>query len=298
MTNVSIIGSSRIVEEHIRACIQQNINIIGIFSFKKKSNSCMKLSKKYKIQMFNDFKKFLIFSKNNKSNFIIAPRIIDNEQSLKSCLKYGKKIFIEKPVFENYRKFEKYEKYQNRIFIGFNRIYYKNVQILRSKLRNTKNEILVVCPEKNLRSVNTNSCHIISILVYIFGNLNLIYKQKEKNKIFCIFKAKKSYITIIFKFKSKDLFRIENFSSNEKIILSPIEILKTYNSLVIRKYKNNNIYSLKKLKETNEYDLTNIKPGFLEQMKQFKLFIKSNKKIINNIIFAKEVIKICNKITL
>ena len=47
--NLSIIGSGRIVEEHIKAALNNNINIKYIFSPRKNSKNAIKLSKKYKI---------------------------------------------------------------------------------------------------------------------------------------------------------------------------------------------------------------------------------------------------------
>ena len=46
--NLSIIGSSRIVEEHIKAAKKLNINIKYIYSSKVNSKNLSKLSDKYK----------------------------------------------------------------------------------------------------------------------------------------------------------------------------------------------------------------------------------------------------------
>ena len=49
--------------------------------------------------------------------------------------------------------------------------------------------------------------------------------------------------------------------------------------------------------EINENDYSNnCKPGFFKQMKDFKLFVIKNKKILNDLKFGHEVIKICNRI--
>ncbi len=296
MTNVSIIGTSRIMEEHIKACQKLKINIIGIYSTSTGTKSLDYLAKKYKILKFKNLNQFLSYSRRKKSHFILAPRLVDNEKLIKKCLKIGTKIFIEKPVFLNHRKFKNYLQHDNRFFVGFNRIFYRNVNFLKKRLNNKKNEILVICPEKNKTSIVSNSCHIISILYYIFGKLNIIYKRKNRNQIYCILKSKLSFITIIFHFKSKDLFRIESFNKKEKIIMSPIENLKIFKNLFVTKYKNNNIYSLNKTLEINEFNYTKIKPGFLDQMQNFKLFIKNKKKIINNLTFSSEIVKICNEI--
>ena len=63
----------------------------------------------------------------------------DNKKVLLACCKTGKKIFIEKPVFLEKKQFKKFIKYKKQIFVGYNRIFYKNVEFLKKKIKNSKN---------------------------------------------------------------------------------------------------------------------------------------------------------------
>ena len=79
---LSIIGSSRIVEEHIKAAIKNNFSIMYIFSSNRKSKNVIKLAKKYKIQNLDNFGIFIKLSKKINSNYLIAGRIKDNHYYL------------------------------------------------------------------------------------------------------------------------------------------------------------------------------------------------------------------------
>ena len=78
--------------------------------------------------------------------------------------------------------------------------------------------------------------------------------------------------------------------------MSPIEQLKIFSKVVVKKNKNNFLYSPKLESCRIEYENNNFKPGFEKQMKEFEYFTKG-KKIINNFYFSKKIIEICEKIT-
>ena len=298
MINLSIIGSSKIVEEHIKSALKNNIKIICLFTTNPKSKNIQYLKKKYKISyIFISFNEFLKFSKLHKSNYLICPRIKDNKKFIIKCLKQTKsKIMVEKPLFLNSNEYKNFYNSNNRIFICYNRIFYKNINFLKKKL-NKKNYFSVICPEKNKKSIITNSCHIISIFCYLFKNLKVKIIKKFSKIIEINLYNQNNFIKILFSFDNNENFKIETFNNKNKILISPIENLKIYNDIRII-YKNNiRIYEPKKIMEIKEHNYSkNCKPGFFNQMKQFKLFVTKNKKILNDLKFGHAVIKICNKI--
>lgn len=299
MVNLSIIGSSKIAEDHIRSALKNNIKIICLFTTNRKSKNISYLQKKYQIKnIFINFNEFLKFSETHKSNYLICPRIKDNKKFLIKCLKKTKsKVMVEKPLFLNSSDYKSFYKFNNRIFICYNRIFYKNINYLKNKINNKKNYLSVVCPEKNRKSIVSNSCHIISILCYLFKNLKVRICNKLSNIIEVNLYNKKNLIKILFSFNNNENFKIETFNNKNKIIISPIEKMKIFNNLRIV-YKNNiRIYEPNKILEINENDYSNkCKPGFFKQMKNFKMFVIKNKKIYNDLKFGHEVIKICNRI--
>ena len=101
----------------------------------------------------------------------------------------------------------------------------------------------------------------------------------------------------MFSFNNNENFKIETFNNKDKVIISPIEKLRIFNDLKIVKKNNIRIYKPNKILEIDENNYSNnCKPGFFEQMKNFKMFVIENKKIFNDLKFGHEVIKICNKI--
>jgi len=297
MKNLSIIGSGRIVEEHIKAALLCNIKVRYIFSSRVGSKNAERLSKKYKIENIETFKKFISLSTKVNSNFLIAGKIAKNSFYLKECIKTKKKIFIEKPVFLKSKDFKKYLVSNNQVFVGFNRIFYKNIGFLKDLISKSQHlTINCFCPELNRTRVVSNSSHIISILFFLFKEIKLIYKHKKKKSVFLRYNLpNNNTVNLLINYKAIANFKIEIASENFFIELPSIEELKIYNKLKKINYKNNNIYKLKCSYSMSEYDFNDIKPGIFFQMQKFKKFCEG-KKIINNLKFAQKIIKICEQI--
>ena len=99
--------------------------------------------------------------------------------------------------------------------------------LLKLNLIKKNINVLVKCPENNKQNIVKNSCHIISILFYIFGDLKLDRKNKNKNFINCLLRDKKnSHINLIFNLSNSDNFSIEIFDEKKRYLLLPIEKLK------------------------------------------------------------------------
>jgi len=297
MLNLSIIGSGRIVEEHIKAALLNNIKIKYIFSSRAGSKNAINLSKKYNIENIDTFDRFIFLSAKAKSSFLIAGMIGKNSFYLKECIKTKQKILIEKPVFLKSKDFKKFFIANNQVFVGFNRIFYKNIGLVKKLISKSKHiTINCLCPELNKTRIVSNSSHIISILLFLFKKIRLIYKHKKQKSIFLRYGLpNNNVVNFLINYKAIANFKIELISDNFFIELPSIEELKIYNKLKKTNYKNNNIYKLECSYSMSEYNFNNIKPGILLQMQEFKKFCQG-KKIINNLKFAYRVIKICEKI--
>ena len=293
MENLSIIGTSNIIIQHLKAIKKTKLNLISIYSTRKNISKISKIAKQYKIKkIFLEFDKFLEYANSLNSHFLIAPRIRDNEKILHKVISktYKTKIFIEKPIFTKSIKFELLKKNNSRIFVGYNRCFYKNVEYLKSL--NFKNAVIQVnCTENSISEIRTNTCHLISILIYLFGKIKLISRYRDNRMIYCSFKDKNNnLINITIYFNVLINFSINFYLKNKlRIELSPIEQIKIYDKII----KKNSKYYLNIKKNFNEN--TKIKPGFLKQIKTFENFCL-NKKTFNDIFFAQEVMKVCEKI--
>ena len=180
--------------------------------------------------------------------------------------------------------------------VGYNRTYYMIVEKL-SKIIFNFDEILIKCPEKNKLDIISNSCHLFSILIYFYPNLEIEYKKKSKHKIFCRLKHKKINISLMIYFNAIEKFTIEGYNKNMKFLMSPLEEISFFDKLKKKRIKNINYYSLNNKKNINEHKTNSFKPGFLYQIQDFKKFIlKSNYNVRTNILFSKKVVSICEKI--
>ena len=83
---ILIIGSSKIVEEHIKSALYNKIGLYSLNSTRKNSTNEVYLKKKFKFEKNFDDWKLALKSLKNKKNVIIflAPRIKDNFEILKT----------------------------------------------------------------------------------------------------------------------------------------------------------------------------------------------------------------------
>ncbi len=296
--NVAIIGTSPITEHHINAFKSNGIKISLISSTRKDSKLLPYLVKKYKISSsFNDWKKAIKRISKNKIKidfFLISGRFKDNKKILIECLKFNKRIFIEKPIFSKSKSFNFLLKYKKNIFVGYNRTKFKNIIYLKNLLKKKKDISCVVkIPEKNKKLFYLNSCHIISVLKFIFGDMKIVFKSKN-----CIVvKNSKVIINILVNFSNSDNFSIEIFNKKKRYLLCPLETLKIYEKLKSKKFGINRIFlpEIKIIKK--EKLVSRFKPGFIQQTKDLIKFIKTGKiPKENSLKFAIEIVKFSERI--
>ena len=297
--NIAIIGTSKITEDHIRALKKNNFKIIALSSTRKNSKNLNYLKKKFKIKKtFTNWKECINFSKKiSNLSFYLTTRIEDNKKILEACCLTKKKIFIEKPIFDNSKNFNKFFKFSKKIFVGYNRIFYNGILNLKKNIKlNKVLNVIVKCPEESRKQFMRNSCHIISILKFIFGDLKLIKKIKKGKFIFCLLKNEKNIpISFYINFNNPDNFSIEIFENKKRYYISPIETVKFYKGIEKKRIGSSYKYFPKNIKTIDEYRIDKFKPGFLKQTKNFKKFLKG-KQIFNNLILAKKIIKLAESI--
>ena len=258
MNYIAFIGTSRIINDHILASKKNKFKIVAICGVRKKSKFLKIIAKRNNINnVFDSLKKFIIFTQKYKNiSYIVAPKISYNERILNELIKYKNKILIEKPISKNEKKIKFLINYKKQIFVGYNRVYYENIKFLKKKLSGKKN-IIVRCniPEKNLKNININSCHIISILLHLFGNLKFKLLDKGKKFIFCLLYNSKVKIFINFIFTSPENFSISINENKTLYQLKPIEKLSVYDSIKVFTKGNENFYLPKIKKTINEYSI-------------------------------------------
>ncbi len=303
MLKLSIIGTSKIVEEHIKAAKAAGFELFSIASTRKNSKNLKKILKKFKFKFsFNNWIDAVSHSNKFKNtSFLIAPRIQDTFKVLDLILKKKKFVFVEKPLTTKINQFNKLMVNNNKVFLGYNRIFYKNIVYLKKNIKNIKS-VIVKCPELNKKNILNNSVHVISILLYLFGDLKILNKKKGKKSIFIYLTNKKNVpVYLFFNFNASENFSIDIYGNKKKrFFLKPLETLSIFDGMEIKKNASNKnlVEYMPKLKfKKNEMMFDNFKPGFLSQMQAFKKFIQTKRNIENNLIFGKKIMLLAKKIS-
>ena len=303
MLKLSIIGTSNIVEEHIKVAKRCGFKLFSICSTRKNSKNLSYLKKKYNFNhSFNNWQEAIHHSHKYKDIiFLIAPRIKDTFKILYKALQKSNFIFVEKPVSIKINDFKKIRKYKNKIFVGYNRLFYKNINFVKKKISKIEN-VIVKCPESNRKNILSNSTHIISILIFLFGNLKIEKKIQTKNTLFVLLRNKINLpIYLYFNFGAPENFSIEINQKQKKYLFKPIEKLSIFSGIQVKpfsKNKNLNIFQPINTLTIDEFTINKLKPGFIDQMKNFKKFVtKKNSKSLSNIMFAQNVMSLALKIT-
>jgi len=295
MKKLLFIGSSKIVEEHIKSALKVGFKLYSIISTRKNSINQKRLIKKYKFQkQFRNWKTALDFVKNDKNIILfIAPRIKDNVKILKNAIKGKNFIIIEKPLSSKLEVLSFFNKYKKRIFITYNRIFYENVLFLKKNL-NKPSSIVVKFTDSSKKKIMINSIHIVFIIQFLFGELKIIYKKHSKNSVHILAKNKNDIpIFFIFNTKYPETFSIDIRDVGSRYFLKPLEKMKIFTGIRFN-YKSKNkkmlIPTEKLYKKFDLYKSNNLKPGFLNQMKFLKKNLSKNKNV-GNLDFGFQVVK-------
>lgn len=308
------LGSGPISNFHIPALRRNNFRVISLFS-KKNSNRINDFSAKFNLpKPSKDLNDFIEKSKEAEC-FVIAIKTEFTPRILKKIMSLNKPILVEKPGAINSKELKILKKNRNKkIFFAYNRRFYNSVAEAH-KFINLHN-----CTLTNVKipdSISTwhqfriNGCHVIDLLFFLFGNLKLlnVYSTKNNNRNGVSFFARSQrghLISVLLNWGSPDNFEISINANKKKFELKPIEIGKYYEKLKIiqptkkiplRMYipEAKLIYSPKKN--------FNIKPGFLEQYKEFFNYVKYKKvkklcdlnQAIRVLEFIEKVIKLASK---
>ncbi len=292
-----IIGSSKIVDEHIKSALKVGFQLYSLNSTRKNSINQKKLYKKYKFQKkFSNWKDAFDSAKNNKNiSVLLAPRIRDNFKILKYLTKGDNLIISEKPLTTNLRQLNKLKKFKKKIFITYNRIFYENIQYLKKNIKKPSS-VVVKFTDKNKKNILNNSIHIFSIIYYLFGSVRKKFLLKTKESINML-SLNRNNIPIHFIYDNNfpETYSIDIRDKNKRYYLKPLEKLKIIRKIEF-KYKNNNIKMLipkeKIEKQIDLYKINNFKPGFLNQMRYIKRKL-DNRGRIGNLEFGVKVIELC-----
>ena len=170
---IVVIGSSEIVEDHIKVLKKIGLEITAIASSRLGSKNSSRIANKFNInKMYDSWKNLL----NNElfDGILLASKIEKTYEIIQYALKYKKPILVEKPVSMNSNKLKKLIKNNNKfVLVGYNRRYYESVIFLKNYISKIKEKVIVnisIPERRNIRSFFSNSVHTIDI-IHFFINI-------------------------------------------------------------------------------------------------------------------------------
>ncbi len=308
---IILVGTSPIVEYHVKALKKTDFEIIAVASSNTNSSSHKKFARKNIIKKsYSDWKEMM--NKEKYDGIVIATRTESTIEILEYAIKQNIPILVEKPVSFNSKDIKKIiNKSHKMIMVGYNRRFYKTVNVVKNLISEEENPILasMTTPElSNIKDFFNNTSHSLDILRYIFGEIKLTYVKKliinnvQKGFVATFSDNKKDIIQFIANWDASDNFSLSVFQNTKKIELKPYEELSIYDGIdVIQPIDTNPIRQyVPKLVEkiTLEPIDKYIKPGFYQQSCTFLELIENKTKsnISATLIDAYKNIEMCEKL--
>ena len=295
---LGVIGAGKIVPFHLEAAVKAGFSLQSIVATKNSMNA-KRISEKFGFEKcFSDLAEF-------KSNLNeIDAVLIASEAStlfpiLSKIATEGIPILIEKPIFTNFGQLNLAENIPNqeKIFVGYNRRFYKTVIELKSLIKEHPAAVVKISiPElSGARLLSTdliqktlaeNAVHMLDLAQYFFGSNALELSRLENAVVssdyirFAFTEDNLKYCELFFGYA--DNYSIELLTKGRRIQIKPLEILKVYDEMEILQPDENS--SVKRyLPKVSEENLEGIiessefKPGFELMHKEFICFAQGVK---------------------
>jgi len=285
---IGYIGSGPISNFHIPALKKAGFEV-RLFYSRNYIKAC-NFSKVNKI-IFPEksFKDFLNKSKNLDA-FILSIKSEVTAKYLMRLCQINKPIFVEKPgSLKSVDLIKIKKKRKSKIFFLYNRRFYPSIIEGKKFIDSSKQCFVnVKIPDtiKTLHWFISNGSHIIDLLIFYFKDLKVVnsYKLKKNIGYYFLLKSKNNdMISCLLNWGSPQNFEVDICNEkNLRLEIKPIESAYLFDKMKkIEPTKEHPIRSyIPKLvkKKLTVYKGMKYKPGFLEQYKEIKKIIQSDKK--------------------
>lgn len=287
--SLAIIGCGNIASNHIEAFNKLGLSTNHCAS-RLNSTKVKRFATKYKIK--NVWKDPVKLAKNSKSwdGIVLSSSTKSIPKILEILIKQKKPVLVEKPVSIGTKYLSKFKLNSPKfVSVGFNRRFYNTVVEAKKFVKESKGQVLcnmklpVFVKRKNseikkFNNIFENAVHGIDTLRYIFGDLEVIYKNKIRlnnfdSGRFAVLKSKKKHIcNLIINSNSPDNFSLEIENGIERLLLRPFEKCEIFRGIAVKepnkKYPLRS-YSPKLIRSSHVFEgmkkFKNIKPGFFKQ---------------------------------
>ena len=295
-----------------------------IFVYDENQNNAELLKKRYKNFIIVEKEIYNILNNKKIKNVLLATPPTKNLFLLKKFISHKKNVFIEKPGLKNLKEFKKFEKIKNTgvMMFGYIYLFNSNINFIKNFVNNKKNGKLLYLkfqrqnlgPIRNDVSVSYDlSSHDFSILYYLLGHLPKkitdtsysILKKKLPDISNLSLKYNNIFIDINNSWLNPDKVRRITIVTSKKMLLFD-EMKKKNKITIFNKYAqypkisdfDNKFFNQKaKIHHGKNYSpkIFDNNP-LLDELKYFFKCVKNNNKPITNIKFAKEILKILQKV--
>tara|TARA_Y100000590_G_scaffold459650_1_gene617252 strand:+ start:1193 stop:2164 length:972 start_codon:yes stop_codon:yes gene_type:complete len=287
--NIGFIGCGDIAHFHADVLKALGVNILSVSGGKNSSN-IGPFSKKYDIgKQYTEWKEMISNEKLDALWVVVNWDQMDN--ILIPLIETGISLFLEKPVALSSGKIQEAinlnTKLNQYIQVGYNRRFYSFMDKVKTIINDGElRSILVEIPEpidfSNIKlSENLwiiNSSHIIDLLLYFVGPLDVKYKNHKTlsgNNIKTSFNAVLHTelgipVHIIAEWNTANNFSITFFVDNKRIVLKPLETATVYEGFnVIEPTEKDPVRQYRPTIIHNYLSDGKFKPGFYEQAEYF-----------------------------
>ena len=287
--NIGFIGCGNIAHFHADTLTALNQNIVAVSS-RKNSPNIVPFSKKYGInRQYTDWQK-MVGNENLDALWVVASWD-QMDTMLIPLIETGTPLFLEKPIALSSDRIQAAIEVHNRtkqyIQVGYNRRFYPFIDEIKSIIEKGElRSVIVEIPESiDLGNVELaqnlwlmNSSHVVDLLLYFVGPLNVKYKNskilsgsKIKSSFNAVLETEKGVpVHLSAEWNTANNFGITFFVDNKCIVLKPLEIAMIYKGFdVIEPTKNIPLRQYKPKKVDEYFCDGKFKPGFYEQTKYF-----------------------------
>ena len=294
--NIGFIGCGEIAHFHADTLMALNQNIVAVSS-RKKSPNIVPFSKKYSInRQYTDWQK-MVEDEDVDALWVMASWD-QMDDLLIPLIETGLPLFLEKPVALSSEKIQEaievHSKTNQYIQVGYNRRFYPFIDEIKSIIEKGElRSVIVEIPESiDLGNVELaqnlwlmNSSHVVDLLLYFVGPLNVKYKNskilsgsKIKSSFNAVLETEKGVpVHLSAEWNTANNFGITFFVDNKCIVLKPLEIAMIYKGFdVIEPTKNIPIRQYQPKKIDTYFCDGKFKPGFYEQTEYFLKQLNSN----------------------
>jgi predicted dehydrogenase len=290
LIRLGIVGAGSIVQSHIDAAKLSGFSPIAICGRKGSIRATKLAETNHGLLAVASLSELLQLE---LDAILIAVSTEDAVGVLEKCIESNLPILIEKPISSDPEILKRLNGLASKqVRVGYNRRFYSSVSKLKEELIDQTGLVQVIIPElsiaknsnavERISAVLENSVHILDLLGYLFGEVNIVQKNviKSRDNFDCINAQVKlgdhfiGSVNIVFEAsenssikcwiqgKSLELMPIENFKKSTKMKL----VLPSATFPVKRYEKVFDAWEI-------SHDDKIAKPGFLGQYNDFKTFI-------------------------